>query len=158
MDTTLHLRTGDQATTVTVEASDQVRIGAHTYEVREVTAGVYLVSDGQHRWTVAVGGSPDAPWVFAQGAVARVEIARAGDASGRPRRASPDHLAAPMPATVVKLLVEPGHTVSKGDTLLVLEAMKMELPVRAPRSGVVSRVLCRVGDLVQPGVDLLELA
>jgi biotin carboxyl carrier protein len=62
-----------------------------------------------------------------------------------------------MPATVVKVLVEPGARVVKGDTLLVLEAMKMELPVRAPRDGVVKSVACRQGELVQPGVNLLEL-
>ena len=40
---------------------------------------------------------------------------------------------------------------------MVLEAMKMELPIRAPRDGVVKSVGCRVGDLVQPGATLLEL-
>jgi biotin carboxyl carrier protein len=39
----------------------------------------------------------------------------------------------------------------------VLEAMKMELPVRAPHAGTVKDVSCREGDLVQPGVALLEL-
>lgn len=40
---------------------------------------------------------------------------------------------APMPATVVKVLVEPGQAITEGMTILVLEAMKMELPIRAPR-------------------------
>ncbi len=56
-----------------------------------------------------------------------------------------------MPATVVKILVEPGAPVSKGDIVLMLEAMKMELPVRASRDGVVRAVLCKPGELVQPG-------
>ena len=47
--------------------------------------------------------------------------------------------------------------VSEGDTLIVLEAMKMELPIKAPRGGVVKAVHCAKGDLVQPGVNLLEL-
>ena len=62
-----------------------------------------------------------------------------------------------MPATVRRILVEPGASVAKGDTLLVLEAMKMELPVRAPADGIVASVSCREGDLVQAGVTLVEL-
>ena len=77
---------------------------------------------------------------------------------GRARgRAKSHDLAAPMPATVVRVMVEPGDRVSRGDTLLMLEAMKMELPIRAPRDGVVRVVRCVAGELVQPGVNLLEL-
>jgi biotin carboxyl carrier protein len=65
---------------------------------------------------------------------------------------------APMPATVVKVLVEPGAEVAEGDTVLVLEAMKMELPIRAPRAGVVRTVRCEPGQLVQPGIALVDLA
>jgi biotin carboxyl carrier protein len=64
---------------------------------------------------------------------------------------------APMPATVVKVLTEPGTRVRKGDTLIMLEAMKMELAVKSPRDGVVRAVKCRAGELVQPGVNLVEL-
>jgi acetyl-CoA/propionyl-CoA carboxylase biotin carboxyl carrier protein len=67
-------------------------------------------------------------------------------------------LAAPMPATVVKVLVKPGDRVSKGDTVVVLEAMKMELPLRAPGNATVKAVHCREGELVQPDAVLVELA
>ena len=63
---------------------------------------------------------------------------------------------APMPATVVAINTAPGQTVNEGDTVIVLEAMKMELPIKAPRSGVVKAVHCAKGELVQPGVNLLE--
>ena len=62
-----------------------------------------------------------------------------------------------MPATVLKVLVAPGATVSKGDTLLILEAMKMELPIRAAANAVVLEVRCREGELVQPDTVLVEL-
>jgi len=46
--------------------------------------------------------------------------------------------------------------VAAGDLLIALEAMKMELAVRAPHDGVVKAIHCREGDLVQPGTPLIE--
>ena len=66
-------------------------------------------------------------------------------------------LAAPMPATVAAVNVEPGQEVSQGDVLIMLEAMKMELPIMAPRAGRVKAIACRTGEQVQPGMPLLEL-
>ena len=77
--------------------------------------------------------------------------------ASRAAAAALDALAAPMPATVSAILVEPGAVVEAGDTLLRLEAMKMELAIRAPSPGRVTRVDCRVGDLVQPGRPLVAL-
>lgn len=69
-----------------------------------------------------------------------------------------DHsMAAPMPGVVLKILVKPGDVVSKGMPLLVLEAMKMEHQIVATHDGKVAAVNCREGELVQPGVDLIEL-
>jgi biotin carboxyl carrier protein len=63
-----------------------------------------------------------------------------------------------MPATVRQIRVKTGDVVHRGDTLIVLEAMKMELPVRAGADGTVSAIRCREGELVQPGVPLIEIA
>jgi acetyl-CoA carboxylase biotin carboxylase subunit len=63
---------------------------------------------------------------------------------------------APMPATVIKVNVKAGDTVKKGDVVVVLEAMKMELPLRASGDGVVSAVRCREGELVQADAPLIE--
>ena len=62
-----------------------------------------------------------------------------------------------MPATVVEIKVAVGDRVSRGDVLIALEAMKMELPVKAPRDGTIKSIACRTGELVQPGVPLLQL-
>ena len=51
-----------------------------------------------------------------------------------------------MPATVLAINVAPGQRVERNDVVMVLEAMKMELPVRSPRDGVVKVVGCQVGD------------
>ena len=95
----------------------------------------------------------DATWVFHDGVV--YEIA---EADGR-RRGAHAHgsLTAPMPATVIDIKVSPGDAVSRGDILIVLEAMKMELPVRAPGDGRVLAVHCQPGQLVQPETSLIEL-
>jgi 3-methylcrotonyl-CoA carboxylase alpha subunit len=66
-------------------------------------------------------------------------------------------LSAPMPATVLAIKVAPGQAVAAGDLLVLLEAMKMEMPIAAPRAGRVKSIACREGELVQPGVPLLEL-
>lgn len=116
-----------------------------------------VVVDGQNverprrAWSISDG---DVRWVFLDGEVYEFEVQRPGR-----RRSAAQHgsLTSPMPATVRKVAVEPGSIVRKGDTLLVLEAMKMELPVRAPADGVVKKVSCRAGDLVQAGVPLVEI-
>jgi len=65
-------------------------------------------------------------------------------------------LSAPIAGTVVTVLVEDGAEVKSGDTLLVLEAMKMETEVTAPKDGKVKSVNVAVGDAVAGGQVLLE--
>ncbi|PZF64420.1 acetyl-/propionyl-CoA carboxylase subunit alpha [Curtobacterium sp. MCBD17_013] len=84
----------------------------------------------------------------------RTSTVRGGGAGG-PSGAS---VTSPMQATVVKLAVEEGQEVVKGDLLVVLEAMKMEQPVQAHRDGVVRAVNAPVGQTVSSGHVLLELA
>ena len=85
------------------------------------------------------------------------ECGRSVRIKGRKKTAAGESMMAPMPATVVKVLVEAGQDVAEGAIVLVLEAMKMELPIRAPRDGVVRAVHCTQGELVQPGIALVEL-
>jgi biotin carboxyl carrier protein len=123
-----------------------------------IAAGVYRVEHDERNEIVYVAGPPDKRWAFWNGHVFL-------DASGpdhdtqavRPRASVVHPLTAPMPATVLKLLVAPGSVVKKGETVIVLEAMKMELPIRAPGDATVTAVHCREGDLVQPDTVLIEL-
>lgn len=114
----------------------------------------------------APGGAPlhatvavhdETVWVAIAGRAFTVEVEPALQAAPRKRARGDETLSAPMPATVMRVLVEPGQRVARGDTLLLLEAMKMELPVRAARDGVVRNVRCAAGELVQPGVALVDL-
>jgi len=66
-------------------------------------------------------------------------------------------LEAPMPGTLVKILVTPGQEVSASEPLVILEAMKMEHVVVAPRAAVVEAVLFREGDMVPGGEPLVRL-
>jgi biotin carboxyl carrier protein len=58
---------------------------------------------------------------------------------------------AEMVANVWKVLVVPGATVAEGDTLVILESMKMEIPVVAPQAGTVTTVNVVEGGVVQEG-------
>ncbi|MEH7418278.1 pyruvate carboxylase [Neobacillus drentensis] len=68
-----------------------------------------------------------------------------------------EHLSASMPGTVIKVLVEPGERVERGDHLLITEAMKMETTVQAPFSGTVKDLYVKSGDAILTGDLLLEL-
>lgn len=95
-------------------------------------------------------------WVAIDGLVV---VAEMPVATSRPRAgaAGRDALSAPMPATVIAVQVAVGDTVEAGDTLVLLEAMKMEVPLRAPHAGVVTVLRCAPGDLVQPGGALVDI-
>lgn len=114
-----------------------------------------IVEDTRRRLAYAVrsGGTT---WVFLDG---HVHVIGKAAAPGRVpgRRDDEIALAAPMPATVATVHVAPGQQVASGDLLITLEAMKMELAIKAPRDGRVRTVACRAGELVQPGVPLVEL-
>lgn len=151
----VEIRLGDR-TVVTNIDGERVYIENTSFSVQPVGRGLYRVSDGTGQWVVAVAGPAANRWVWIDGRVAEIEIQDEGRA--RPGiRTSRDELSSPMPATVIRVLVQPGARVSRRDTLVVLEAMKMEWPVRAPRDGVVTAVHCQNGELVQPGVNLLDL-
>ena len=151
------LRLGDRAVLAHVDASGHVRIDDEAFTVAMSSPGLYVVTADSGRWHVAVAESGDARWVSVNGQVAVLDLDAGPSRGPRKKTARADAMMAPMPATVVKLLAVPGQSVAEGETVLVLEAMKMELPVRAPRAGVVKAMHCAQGDLVQPGVALVDL-
>lgn len=64
---------------------------------------------------------------------------------------------APMPGIILEIQVKPGDAVSKGDSLLILEAMKMENAILSPKDGVIKSVLSETGDTVDKNKLLIEL-
>jgi acetyl/propionyl-CoA carboxylase alpha subunit len=133
----------------------------HTQFVEEHL--VELVDGGQISILSPVEKSRSDPWQSLEG----WRVGAGNHTPQRPTGARPaartrsghhGSLMAPMPATVVRIQTEVGKEVTRGETLLILEAMKMELPVRAPADGTVTAVNCAEGDLVQPEVPLIEIA
>ena len=89
--------------------------------------------------------------IFAAGENARLGKAPRRAATHAAGAGSEGIIASPMQATVVKIMVEQGASVVAGDILCVLEAMKMEQPIMAPKDGVVESINVRVGDSVSGG-------
>ncbi|MBN8489492.1 MAG: biotin/lipoyl-binding protein, partial [Burkholderiales bacterium] len=121
---------------------------------------------GEDRFDVLLGGQRHTLTVYRQGERATVfadgghlelfdidPIAHAGDHAGEGGR-----LTAPMPGKVIALHAKAGDAVKAGQTLAVMEAMKMEHTLAAPRDGVVAELLYAVGDQVAEGAELLKLA
>ena len=136
----------------TIEPDGRVSIDGTIVAATVLAPGELRVGDTGHAWVCASG---DTRWVFLDGEVFEIEV----QPEGRRRRAASAHasLSAPMPATVVRVEVSAGAVVRHGDTLVILEAMKMELPIRASVDGTVTAVHCKPGDLVQPGVALIDI-
>jgi len=118
--------------------------------------GEFLVRDGDRLTQAYAIVSGGATWVFHDGVVYEIVEARPSHKGHRGAHVRSE-LTAPMPATVVAIKVKPGDEVKKGDILIVLEAMKMELPVRAPADGRVEAIHCQPGELVQPDRSLIDL-
>ena len=94
--------------------------------------------------------------VFCEGDYRRLslkqELAGAGD------EASTGSLSAPMPGKVIKVLTAAGAKVTRGQALLILEAMKMEHTIVAPADGVVKEIHYGAGEQVLEGAELITLA
>jgi acetyl-CoA/propionyl-CoA carboxylase biotin carboxyl carrier protein len=80
---------------------------------------------------------------------------RAG--GGAAAAASGDELTSPMQGTISKIVVAEGDRVSAGDTIVVLEAMKMEQPLTAHKDGTVTGLAVEIGQTVPAGVVICQL-
>ena len=125
----------------------KVTLNNRTYEV-EVEAGQAMLVDEYEAYPPAPAAAP-AP-VAAAPAAASVSAA--------PALAAGEVVKSPMPGNILKINVTVGQKVNEGDTLLVLEAMKMENEIVAPKNGTVTQVLVSKGSSVDTGAPLVVLA
>jgi 3-methylcrotonyl-CoA carboxylase alpha subunit len=151
---------GDDVRVVTVTPKDggyEVRVGDKVLQLSARLAArgrldlevdgrrlsAYVARSGQRRY-VGLGGDT---WTLQPPEPRR---------AGREGRSDGSGLTATMPGRVLDVLVAEGDSVQKGDTLVLLEAMKMELRIQAPSDGQVARVLCAAGQVVERGQKLVE--
>ena len=104
----------------------------------------YISSDAAKRWVTVNGRT----------------IVLTKSSGAKRSGAGQDHaseLAAPMPGVVRSVNIEVGESVAKGQTLLVLEAMKMEIRIHAPREGVIKKLSVKQGQTVEREQVLIEI-
>jgi biotin carboxyl carrier protein len=165
-----------------VEVKYQVRIGdtLHDVDVTPQSGGHFQVTTGDRTFEVTLHRSTDAEYslqvegetinFLAQGSPSALELllggelfavetspARAG-AAGDPAAAGPLNVRAVMPGLVREVYVRPDDQVERGVRLLVLEAMKMNNEIRAPRAGTVQAVRVAAGQRVDKGDVLVVLS
>ncbi len=120
--------------------------------------------DGERqRITVEVGGKrlevvlPGGIALGGGGGAQKKKAPKRSSTGGGGSAASGDSLTAPMQGTIVKVAVEEGQEVAEGDTVVVLEAMKMEQPINAHKSGTITGLDAEVGATVNNGAVLAEI-
>ncbi len=143
----------------------RISIDGQSTDVRVVHSdGPYFVLEydqavGEHRQRRRLRAAGhldgDRRQLWVNGSLLTYERLREGD--GAQAREAGGSLSASIPAVVSEILVEEGQQVSAGQKLILLESMKMILPVQAPHDGVVTAIRCATGEAVQPGVPLVEL-
>jgi biotin carboxyl carrier protein len=152
-------------------------------KVERIADGMYMLDHDGRNEIVYVVTSANDRWLFWDGHVFRIatgakttrHASQAAAPSTADPRAAPSgspstnersapsaqsgttRLTAPMPARIVSIDVAAGSRVEKGQTIVVLEAMKMELPVRAPDAAVVVAVHCSEGEMVAADAPLVDL-
>jgi biotin carboxyl carrier protein len=118
---------------------------AFEVDVDDVGADRFQVVVEGRRFDVALGGAHDV-------------AAAAPVAGGRVSVADGDALTAPMPGRILRVAVAEGATVQRGQDIAVLEAMKMENVIRAPRDGRIAAVCVQVGQQVAHGEAVVRYA
>ena len=138
----LRVQIGEQAFSVAATPGQHGRLDL---EVDGRRLRAYVAADGT-RQHVALGGLV---WTLHKADPRRQRSGVVEQEAGSLRAA--------MPGRVLDVLVTVGDEVKKGETLVLLEAMKMELRIQAPRDGFVTRVGCQAGYVVEKGQMLIEM-
>lgn len=143
----------DQEGTVRVTLDDEET--ALTVHAQGAPEGWCRTPDGRsHSFASGWVGSNLHLWL--DGFLFIFEPVESTQGSARPTHPIGADVLAPMPGTVVQVLVEVGARVEPGDRLFIMESMKMELVIDSPRGGVVKGISVAAGSLVDQGMRLLE--
>ena len=128
------------------------------------TPDVSISRDDQHgRLRVEIAGAPRRVHVTKRGddwgihLDGRIHGVRMHEPGSAEAKSAEGGLSAPMPGTILEILVKQGQRVLEGQALMVMEAMKMEHRIQAPRAGEITRLHYLVGDRVELGAILVEI-
>ena len=121
---------------------------------KDQQSGRILVELGGVRSFAHVSRCGDEWWIHFQG---RIYVTNMHEPGSQDSSLSEGSLSAPMPGTILDVMVKKGQRVREGQTLLVMEAMKMEHRIQAPRAGEVTSVYFQKGDRVDMGANLVEI-
>ena len=145
---TLHYGSGPMTLSIGeqefVFATSPVNDGSFDLTIDGIKSRVTAVVEGHELYLRTRNGRFDLHWVDPFGGETEEQVGE-------------DKIVAPLPGTVVALLAEEGATLEKGAAILTLEVMKMEQTLRAPYAGVLTKIKCKVGDIVGEGVELAEI-
>ena len=131
---------------------------AASASIEEIVPGVFSILLGQLSYTVEVIPSGHELEVWAGAQHFRIAAADVRDRSAKLKKqsiAGPMELRAQMPGKVVKLLVKPGVQVQIGQSLIVVEAMKMQNEMKSPKDGTVAKIQVIEGATVLAGQQLM---
>jgi oxaloacetate decarboxylase alpha subunit len=126
--------------------------------VKEKNEGVYTVSFKGQSYTVSVSTGGDVESINIASGTQDVAPSKETATANSNLSSNTKEICAPLSGIVWKILVSPNQSVNEGDTLLILEAMKMETEIKATHSGSVFSVNVKEGDSVSVGQALLTLA
>jgi biotin carboxyl carrier protein len=147
----------------------RARSGRYAVTVDEQTLELDLVDIGAHWASLLVDGrSHEIAFERGPGGL-RVQLAAGSftvtlaagaheTQAAAAQAVGPQRITAPMPGRIVQVLVRPGEPVTAGQSLVVIEAMKMENELRAPRSGQISAVVVSQGAAVEAGALLAVIS
>ena len=133
------------------DAFEPVPTGKSKVQTNDAGEEIYTVEVEGKSYTVAVTDGGDVSAIASVGNAAGASSGAAVASSGEP-------IPAPLAGTVVKMLVQPGQQVAEGESIAILEAMKMETSVSAPAAGQIVEVRAKSGDSVTVGDVLVTLA
>ena len=133
------------------DAFEPVPTGKSAVQTNEAGEEIYTVEVEGVSYTVAVSDGGDVSAIAGAGVAVAAPSAAVAATGGDP-------VTAPLAGTVVKMLVQPGQQVSEGESIVILEAMKMETSVSAPKAGQIVELRAKSGDSVTVGDVLLTLA
>ncbi len=120
-------------------------------------------ASGPETYTVDVNGKKYVVAVSEGGEISQIQgeggaSALAASSAPAPAVGEGEPVIAPLGGNIFKVLVSPGDAVEDGDVLIILEAMKMETEIRAPKAGTVGEVFIKVGDAVSVEDEMLTIA